>query len=453
MRLIKHTIFVELGDCKKLMINSLNGAIDKIDDDTFKIISRWKGCEEIIPNCEAEVALFDNLKSRGYLVQSYNEELEKKNKILQALRGRHDKSKINNGNIMFIMTYDCNFRCSYCFESTEISEDVASCGQNSSKARDKISVMTPKLIDAAFELAGSDLKSVGLFGGEPLLPKTRSAIEYIASKAHNKSFNIITNGYYLEEFIDILSGLTISQIMVTLDGMEETHNLRRYLGNGKPTYNKIMAGIKLCLKNNIAICIRMNLDKSNCDEAKILKSQLIDEFSDYKDLLSFELSPMIGASYDERNQMFAGFYSEEGKFPAEEMQRNNRMLGKFTPIVNAITAGANPRPVYSFCYAHDNGLLVDPLGNIFPCLLAVGIDDLAIGKYYPEIDFYEKSIRHRNIETIPECRDCVYSLLCGGGCPVAFSDYKNLFRPECFSIKNDIHNNLPAFFLEKEKSR
>jgi len=76
----------------------------------------------------------------------------------------------------------------------------------------------------------------------------------------------------------------------------------------------------------------------------------------------------------------------------------------------------------------------------------VGKLPIAIGKYYPEVKYFEKSVRTRNIETIKECRDCHYSLLCGGGCPVKLEHYDNLYKPECFSIKNQIHNLLPKLF-------
>ena len=311
--------------------------------------------------------------------------------------------------------------------------------------------MASELIDAALNLVGEKLKNIGLFGGEPLLPSNRHAIEYLISKAPDKSYSIITNGYHLEDFLDILSKLNIASIMVTLDGEEHTHNSRRYLANGEPTYRKILSGIEKCLKSNIPICIRMNLDSDNYDEANPLKKELIKSFSEYENLLSFEISPMMEASVSERNEMFTQLYTKElVERPSEDLQKMNRMLGKFTPIVNAITTGSRLHPVYSFCSAHDRGLLVDPYGNIFPCLLAVGVDDLAIGKYYPQIVLKENSIRNRNIDTIPECRQCKYSLLCGGGCPVGFSNYDDVFKPMCFNIMNEIHNILPMIFKAKE---
>ena len=302
-------------------------------------------------------------------------------------------------------------------------------------------------------LVGDELLSIGLFGGEPLLPKNKHAIEYIIAKAPDKFYNVTTNGYYLEEFFDVLSRINISSIMVTLDGEEDTHNSRRYLANGKPTFHKIIVGIEKYLENNIPICIRMNLDSSNYDESNQLKNNLLDRFSHCKDLLSFEISPMFESAIPERNAMFSELHKSDASFTVEEREQRNRLLSTFSPIVNIFTSGANLKPVYSFCTTHGSGYLVDPNGLVFPCLLAVGQPESAIGTYYPNIEFKENSISNRNIDTIPECKECIYSLLCGGGCALALSDYTDVFKPVCYNIRNQIHNILPMFYNTFEQNR
>jgi len=448
MKIINHIIFTDIGGSNKLMINSLNGLMDKVDNNTFETIARWKKCDEIVPAGDKETALYDSLCSRGYLVNSREEEVVIKNKILDQLRQKHAKAKSNNRNITFIMTYDCNFRCPYCFEGV-----AGRCEENNALAsHSKTAVLTPDMIDAALNMAGEELQYITLFGGEPLLPKTRSAIEYIVAKAPNMTYQIITNGYYLEEFFDLLSQITIASVMVTLDGEEETHNKRRYLPNGKPTYKKIIAGIEKYLDNGIPICIRMNLDNSNFDECNRLKLKLLEQFSHHGELLSFEISPMLEATTDERNKALSELYNTDINYSYDERKQRNRFLGRFSPLINNITSGTKVKPVYSFCYAHDNGYMVDPYGYIFPCLLAVGVNELAIGKYYPAVEFKENSIRNRNIDTIPKCRECIYSLLCGGGCAISLGNYSDVFKPVCFNILNQIHNMLPMLFNANDEN-
>ena len=445
MKLIKHIIFTDIDDNKKLMINSLNGLMDQVDYSIFETITNWKASANIIPNTEWEKSLYDHLQARGYLVNSHDEEIAKKEQILEALRKRNTNRKANKGHITFIMTYDCNFRCPYCFEEM-VSEHDEEQATHAKKA-----VLTPTLIDAALAFAGEDLRSIALFGGEPLLPKTRPALEYLLSRVPDKVYSIATNGYYLEEFFDLLSKINLSQVKVTLDGEEETHNSRRYLANKEPTYQKVMAGIKKYLENQIPVCIRMNVDASNIATGKRLKMKLLKEFSAFENLLSFEMSPIIGATINERAKIFLDLYHSDIENSQEERERRNRLFGTGTPFLNAITIKKRPEPVYTLCAAHENGFSFDPHGKIFPCLVAVGNDELAIGTYYPAVKFEENSLRDRNIDSIPQCRECKYSLLCGGGCALVLNDYRKLFRPECLTIKSQIHRLLPAFYQMEQR--
>ena len=439
MKLKKHIIPVDIGDGKTLIINSLNGLMDKVDEPVINIMKKWRDIDTVEPENDFEVELYTALKNRGYLAINSADEEQQKNAIVQKMREKQNAKTANCSHITFIMTYDCNFCCPYCFEGESYV---------------KKEILTPAHIDSALELAGDNLKSVGLFGGEPLLLSNISALKYLISKTSDKKFSITTNGYYLVEFFDMLSKLDILHIMVTLDGEEGTHNSRRFLLDGSPSFEKIMQGIELYLKNKIPIRIRMNLDNDNLDEGIRLKQNLVTQFVKYAEWLTFEVSPMISDDAIERNDIFAELFCNDIELDYDERVRRNKMMNRFSPIVNTITAGAKLHPVYSFCHAHTaNTLLVDPYGFIYPCLLSVGVEELAVGKYHPVVEWKENSIHARNIETIAECSDCVYSLLCGGGCPIGLPSYEDVMRPMCFSIKNQIHNILPRFYRMSENEK
>jgi len=431
MKLIKHIIFVDVDAETKLMINSLTGTMDEIDLPIFETLSAWKALDNIIPASDAEQELYDNLKKRDYLVADDAEETKKKEEVLDALRSNHAHDRKSCRSMTFIMTYDCNFRCPYCFEG---------------EANIKRAVMTPELIDAALQLTDDRLSNVLLFGGEPLLPKTKPALEYLISKIPDKTLDIITNGYYLEEFVDLLTTIKIGYIMVTLDGAEETHNSRRYLPNKKPTYQKILAGITKCLESGLTMRIRMNIPEGKVDESTRIQHELTARFSEYNDLLSFELSPMLEYTDKMKNEMITEMFCSSIEYDYAERMKRNRALGSTTPVISALAAGTPIRPLYSFCYAHENVMAVDPYGNIYTCLVTVGKDHMAAGKYYPTIEYKENSITNRNIDKVPQCRECIYSLLCGGGCPIRLNDYSDYFKPVCSSIKSQIHDLLPKLY-------
>jgi len=431
MKLIKHMIFVDVDDTKKLVINSLNGSVDEIEMPTYETLRRWQSVEHIVAENEQEVELQDTLRARGYLVENFEEETMRKKEILDALRENHVKDRKHCHHLTFVMTYNCNFRCPYCFEG---------------EASLKKDVITPKQIDAALELAGDSLQTVCLFGGEPLLPATRPSIEYLFSKAPDKRYSVITNGYYLEEFADLLNTVKIVDITVTLDGKEATHNSRRYLANGKPTYNKILSGVQKALETGLTIKIRVNASDDTYDEGMALQQSLREQFSEYSDLLIFEMVPMLDYSEKQKSKMVTDMFCAVKEQDKAERLRRNSGFAFLTPLVSSFIVGVPAPPLYSFCYAHKNNLAVDPYGNFYTCLVTVGRDHMATGKYYPSVEYKEHSIFNRNIDKIPECGDCTYSLLCGGGCPINLKDYSDLYKPACAFTKNAIHELLPSLY-------
>jgi len=428
-------IFVDVDDTKKLMVNSLNGTMDEIDIPTFETLSKWRSLESISAGTETESELLDTLQSRGYLVKNDAEEAERKEKILVALRKNHEFDRNNCRHLTFIMTYDCNYRCPYCFEGEEYV---------------KTAVMTPELVDEALKLTSDEnLQTILLFGGEPLLPKTRKTVEYIFSKCPDKIYTIITNGYYLEEYVELLSIVNIYEITVTIDGLESTHNSRRYLANGEPTYQKIIKGVTCALAAELPIKLRVNVSHDNLQEGLKLQKLLLEQFGENNKFLKFELSPMLGYSHEEKSKIMGELFEQVAHLDNVEIARRNTAFVGITPVVSALTTGRPLSPEYSHCYAHKNNLIVDPYGEIYTCLVAVGKEYLAAGKYYPTVEFREHSIRNRNIDQIPECRECVYSLLCGGGCPMSISEPGNLYKPSCSNIQSAIHSILPKVYQTK----
>ena len=92
----------------------------------------------------------------------------------------------------------------------------------------------------------------------------------------------------------------------------------------------------------------------------------------------------------------------------------------------------------------------DPYGDIYSCLVSLGNRDFSIGTYYPEKVLKKDSLHTRNIETIPKCKECVYSLLCGGGCSMFLKDSNDIYKPSCEAIKHQIHELIPRFYRAKK---
>ena len=75
----------------------------------------------------------------------------------------------------------------------------------------------------------------------------------------------ITNGHDLDIYSDIL-GKLIYSVQITLDGIDEYHDKKRFLQGGKPTFSKIIESIDLCLERGVQVTIRSNIDNINIDQ-------------------------------------------------------------------------------------------------------------------------------------------------------------------------------------------
>ncbi|HUL51168.1 MAG TPA: radical SAM protein, partial [Candidatus Nitrosotalea sp.] len=116
----------------------------------------------------------------------------------------------------FILNSHCNFNCRYCFERPEYRERVAT--------------LSTEQIDAAFRVIDRystrhgkhEFPGIEIFGGEPLLPKSRPSLEWLLRAAAKRGLMaaIQTNGFHVASFLDFFRtfGSHIRQIQVTLDG-------------------------------------------------------------------------------------------------------------------------------------------------------------------------------------------------------------------------------------------
>ena len=438
MKLIEHLIPVAVSDEKTLLINALNGLMDLVNNSVYDTILSWTKLGSCSPETEEEQALFQALHSRGYLVNNQAEEDARREEVVALLRNQHEAWKDDRKYVVFIMTYDCNFRCPYCFEGDECL---------------KKGVISPEQIDSALKLVENTVEHICLFGGEPLLPETRSALEYLISKAPDKLYSMYTNGYYLLEFYDILSTVQIEKIVVTLDGEEQAHNSRRFLADGSPTFEKILLGIEKFLENGIAIHIRVNVDKENVESSTRLKNTMYERFAAFADSLFFEIAPIMGTTSAYKTDLLAEIYRSDLDYSLEERLKRSSLV-EGSSLTAAFSGNLKQlRPMYCFCNAHISTVAFDPYGQMYSCLVSVGKENMSVGTYYPEMKFKKDSLYNRNIETIPQCRKCVYALLCGGGCSMALSRSENLYQPVCSKTRSNIHDLLPRLFqLEQDKA-
>ncbi len=430
MKIIKNLIAIDLKDENEdyLFVNGINGMVDIVHKKEREIIENWRCADEIIIKDEFEQSIYDYLVSHQYIMDIDDEQTAKQN-IIEKLKHLSDERSQNQRKACFVITYNCNFACPYCYE----------------KEVETSPVISKSMVDKVF-LDNPNIEYISFFGGEPFLNSNRDIIKYIISKAPDAKYSAITNGYYLLEYIDIFKSIDITSIQVTIDGTREAHNKSRCLINGSPTYDKIIDGIKICVENKIPIKIRMNISPENL--ANCLEEKKRIESTDWGKNVQFELQPLFQCSSSTSNDLYESLVDNDN----EDGSTENQILKNLSPISDFLYNGTKLVPVLKTCDRDGLNRFYDPYGNVYNCILAVGQKHKSIGQYYPELSLKEKSFLTRDITTIEKCKNCANSLLCGGGCPNALYDTEDVFSPNCFNFLNDVNNTIPLVYKARMSS-
>ncbi len=153
-----------------------------------------------------------------------------------------------------IHTEGCNLACKYCFEKSILGHR-------------KIPLNIAKAaIDLLFDYSQNEpLLYITHFGGEPTL--NFSAIQYVTEYAERKAsllgksvdFNITTNGVLLNKFmIDYFAQHKI-KVLLSIDGLESTHDRFRVDKRGYGTFERVMRGFELLKKVQPWIGVKMTV--------------------------------------------------------------------------------------------------------------------------------------------------------------------------------------------------
>ncbi|MFH1561078.1 MAG: radical SAM protein, partial [Patescibacteria group bacterium] len=282
------------------------------------------------------------------------------------------------------------------------------------------------------------------FGGEPLL--VFGIIENLSkriielAKKYKIKYNafITTNGYLLtDEIIKRFSELKINQVYITLDGVGKTHDQRRKLTNGKPTFEKVVKNIKLLKKYGLNVLIRMNVDKSNQKEIDALRVYvdkrlevplylgLVRQYTD-----SCEIGPKDCFTKKEYAKIQDDFNKKRG--------RKSDSL-KF------------PRQLSTYCRACKIGtFVIDPNLNLYRCENDIGRTRNKIGnigkpahkKRFEDLD--QQVFHNWSPFNYEKCKTCVLLPICMGGCP--FIGIKNN-DPECETYKYNFDLFLKKYIM------
>ena len=432
MQFSKYTIFSEIHDSgNSFLVNPLTGEADILDSRTAEKIR------------QGEYENPGEMKDKGYLVDPEEEKKLYMSRYLDFIDSR-DSDEIQ---IFFVPSYQCNFNCSYCYQS----------GYDPAKQD-----LSPQVLEAFFqyvdrEFAGRS-KYITLFGGEPLLPDrhTRNNVELLlqGAKERNLSVAVVTNGYSLESYIPLLKDGYIREIQVTLDGVGEAHDRRRPLMGGRSSFDEIVHAIDAALKAGLPINLRMVVDRENIDELPKLARFAIDRGWTASPLFKTQLGRNYELHYCQSNQkrlynridMYQDIYSQLEQYPhILEFHRPAFSLSRFL-----WENGDLPDPLFDSCPGTKTEWAFDYTGRIYSCTATVGKEEEQLGTFYPEVTLKQDIIdqwQERDVTTIEKCRGCNLQLACGGGCgSVAKNQNGSLNSPDCRPVRELLELGISAYF-------
>ena len=233
------------------IILPLVGADEKPIEGYALLVNGLYGAMDVVPKEDADrlqagnfaglsAALRERLMLRGHITRKDEAgelaDLKLFSRIYKNVQGRMGVG------LVIMPTYDCNFRCPYCFEQHRLK-----------KGQDWLdNTMSDEMIEAVFA-ALEDYKARGyvvngcsFYGGEPFLAKNIGVVKKIAGKCREMGLTMgaVTNGYDLEAYMDFMEEYKLGSIQVTVDGTAELNDRRRLHKNGLPTYDRILRNVR-----------------------------------------------------------------------------------------------------------------------------------------------------------------------------------------------------------------
>jgi len=315
-----------------------------------------------------------------------------------------------------------------------------------------------KSISAILEQYKRDPGGIELFGGEPLLKRTRNIVSDVirfAQKLDTK-VDIITNGVMAGDFLDIFKPFKniIQMLQITLDGPEQVHDRRRKFFSGKGSFKNIINSIDTLVNNGINTNVRVNIDLDNINNLPDLYSFIIKmRWPEHK---NFKIQP---SRVTDHTVLEHEYPLSTDKVLLEKLlliyERNpniEKIFGYhvFKPlrhILDILHGAENVSPRFFNCESNLVEMFIFcPDGLIYTCPESIGIADKAIGSFFPELVFFEDRIKcwkDRDITVMEKCASCGFAPLCGGGCPYSSMQiYKDCMQPVC----EDFRGVLDTFF-------
>lgn len=452
LRVSDYNIYVDSAESDQWAVaHGYMGVADRLDRATFMWLQSGMQHGSVSP----ETRRF--LHERGYLT---TRTVEQEHELIREILKRHIRLQSQQASFTAILSYDCNFRCTYC-----IQRIIQNKGNGYIKEG-----MSDEVMDSAFrfiESFGSE-PTVTLYGGEPFGDGNQHRVERFLNWVHGQGIKVhaISNGYDWHLFDEQLVPDTIRSIQVTIDGPPEIHNRRRIALGERDSFWTIIKHVRWALERGIQISMRINCDRNNLPHLEGLTHLFTDEgLYDFPGLFSAYLSPVQGnwVMKDDKplfsfGEMYQGLLeahdpscgggchcdngggscrSSEGVTSDDGILFNTDYLPSARFELRRVLDGKQKLPYkMTYCGAYSGMYVLDPFGKIYGCWDFADNPEHVMGTFHPSFELFQSEVdlwRKRTEEVLmKQCVSCPYVLLHGSGCQAeAYRRTGNFWERDC----------------------
>lgn len=309
-------------------------------------------------------------------------------KLLKTMQlGMSDKRKSRN-NCYIHATFACNLRCNHCYAEAGSSKDeIPLTGFES-------------LVEQA--IAGK-FRQIVITGGEPLVHSQRAKLLEVCAARKGQGSNLVLRTNLTGDFSD--SDITalakaFDQVVVSVDGNEQTHNARR----GEGTYENMTRNLEQYARvastvrgaAELSLACVMSADDVNGEPGRSVK--LLGERLKVKRVRFRPLLPIGRAAHLDEPVMCEGLM--------QHVSPEDMLKSECRPLT---TCGIG------------QNLFVRPDGKAYPCYAWSG-EHTYIGDIFADgLEAVLASpgylrLMNCSVDTIEQCLDCEFRYLCGGAC-------------------------------------
>jgi len=453
LRFSTYTILSELlSSGGHVLMNGCSGAMDVVPDSLAKFI------QQVVTESPHGEAYVERAALRQDTLQSFIDaghltelsHAEEQRVLSELARGMHDVMT-DKPHFMIAPNMDCNYRCTYCFER-HIQKKLKSDQSNISYWKDNVVMQrdfVPRIYDCIGQLQSKAEREPGgmviLYGGEPLDVDNLDLLFDIVYSGVERGFwfAAITNGHDLDKFLPIIRPDMLNQIQVSIDGPKRVHDKRRIHRGKESSFDRILGNVNTVVnKGGAEMQIRVHVDPTNIglfeetlavfeDEGwlnnpnvVIYSNTVYDKSKDGKVCVGLEVGD-IGRTLSEIASQYDNVFTS-----APAVHASRAMLPVFKE-------GGRFALKSTYCSANTGNYIFAPDGQIYACWESIGKDCSRIGSYMDAAGLIleETAVKrwfNRCVVDIPDCMECAFALVCGGGC-AQYAEYNSgsLYKPYC----------------------